>query len=79
MSGVQAIKADDDLCLVQDPHEAAMPSLLLTVLRDAHVDGIFLIDDLASTLEVLARGKQTVGARKPMIDGDTPANERAIE
>lgn len=62
VAGMSAIEKRGGICLAQDPQEAEMPSMPLNAIRYDDVSGIYIIDDLAAALVVLAKG-QTVSER----------------
>lgn len=63
VSGLLAIGEAQGLALVQDPDEAYMPYMPLNALRYDHVDGTFLLDELAPVLASLVRGEGSYATR----------------
>ena len=60
-NGLRAIKAAGGLCVVQEPEEAANPSMLLSALYGDHPDHVVSLDELAGLLTRLVRA----GGRTP--------------
>ena len=66
VSGLVAIKTRGGVSLVQDPNEAAYPSMPATAIREDHVDAALPIAKLAEALQRLAEGGS--------LDGDSSGN-----
>jgi two-component system chemotaxis response regulator CheB len=71
VAGLVEIKRAGGLSIVQDPREAAAPSMPRNALRHDHVDLVFNLDALPALLDFLATGHsaaaamQTPGVRPP--------------
>ena len=59
-NGLRAIKAAGGLCVVQEPEEAANPSMPLSALRGDHPDHVVSLDEMAGLLTRLVRGDRAL-------------------
>lgn len=61
-AGARSIKTHGGLVIVQQPHEAEVPSMPLSALRDDHPDYILHIGEMPSLLVALSTGMKTISA-----------------
>ncbi len=78
--GLMAIKRSGGTAVVQNPEEAAVPSMPLTALRTVEVDHVLAAKDIAARLvEIANRPRPVVNARPAAGSAPRPALPGSIE